>query len=59
MRVIERVYEYLYLDDIGGDGRGGVVHSYGLMIELVREYNDGKSNIRDLWRDKCVKKGSK
>ena len=42
--VIERVYEYLYLDDIGGDGRGGGVHSYGLMIELVRAYNDGNKS---------------
>ena len=28
---------------------------YGLKVELVKEYKDGISNIRDLWRVQCVK----
>lgn len=28
---------------------------YGLEVELVKEYKDGISNIRDLWRVQCVK----
>jgi hypothetical protein len=30
--------------------------TYCLIVELVKEYNDGKSNIRDLWRVKCIQK---
>jgi hypothetical protein len=29
---------------------------YGLSIELVKDYNDGKSNIRDLWKVKCLRR---
>ena len=28
---------------------------YHLKVEKVRDFNDGKSNIRDLWRVKCVR----
>jgi|AntRauTorckE5430_2_1112549.scaffolds.fasta_scaffold00780_7 hypothetical protein len=30
--------------------------TYGLHVELVQEYKDGVSNIRDLWRVQCIKR---
>ena len=34
----------------GSDSFCKACKSYGLTVELVREFNDGASNIRDLWR---------
>ncbi len=28
---------------------------FRLKVDLVKEYNDGKSNIRDLWRVQCIR----
>lgn len=34
------------------DGKGN--KRYRLTVDLVKEYKDGKSNIRDLWRVRCI-----
>ncbi|GFH46743.1 hypothetical protein CTEN210_03217 [Chaetoceros tenuissimus] len=34
------------------DGKGN--NRYRLSVDLVKEYKDGKSNIRDLWRVQCI-----
>ena len=34
------------------DGKGD--KRYRLTVDLVKEYKDGKSNIRDLWRVRCI-----
>ena len=37
-------------DDSGAKGNS----RYRLSVDLVKEYKDGKSNIRDLWRVRCI-----
>ena len=43
-------------DNDNDNDNGGGNYQYGLDVELVQEYKDGVSNIRDLWRVQCVRK---
>ena len=46
-----------YYFGVGGstDAFKEASHSFGLTVDLVREYNDGLSNIRDLLRVRLIK----